>query len=93
VLAGRGGLASFENERKLLGGFEGFDRQIDVQTRPIEMRSVEQLKMINIRHLGCFKPREFREGKKMLSPIHPQPHPVGCDVLDFSSGNVFSRRG
>jgi hypothetical protein len=80
-------------ERKLLGVLDGFDFEIHVKIRPIQMMFGRQLHVENLAD-GCrLEPRVLFKGQKIFAFLHKQPEAVGGDVRHFNGGNVFAMPG
>jgi hypothetical protein len=68
-----------------------FDRQIDVEVRPMEMVGSRPFDVSNPGNGLVFEPGEFTERKEEPSVVHADPEPCLGDVYNFSLQSAAPR--
>ncbi len=73
-----------ELERELLGVFDGPDREVDIEGRPIEMILARPLDLRDLADGSVRKPREVFERYEQFPPSEVEPEAVPRDVRDLN---------
>src|SRR6476659_6453157 len=75
-----------------LGVREGFDRQIDIKLRPLQVMGTEQLDVADLSNRSVLEPRRVLERDEQFLLPDEQPEAMRRHVGDFNRGSAWSKR-